>query len=88
MAFLQTFDLTIRLKGGILLVIMAEVKKKKSAKDSKKTGIMVTPELFPASGNVLPVSVMRRAVAAFLAEQCPAGIAMRVFCIATSRFLL
>ena len=36
MAFLQTFDLTIRLKGGILLVIMAEVKKKKSAKWKKR----------------------------------------------------
>ncbi len=59
-------------------MIMTKKITKKSSEGGKKSGMMETPELFFFSEDFLPVGVMRRAVAAFLAEQGPAGLAMHV----------
>lgn len=50
----------------------------KRNKPEKKQGIMETPDLFPLFEKKIPVSIMRKAVLAFLAEQSPAGAALRV----------
>ena len=78
MPFLQTIDLTIRLKGGILLAMRSKETLGKRKKSSGRKINPDIPDLFSLPEVPLTAAFMRRAVAAYLAEQCPAGLAFRV----------